>query len=109
MGLAPAKLPRLVETLDLTGYVTAEAAAQTGLVRGTPVIAGGADMACSALGTGCIEEGVVAVTIGTAAQVVTLAHKVDPRGAGRISFHPHAIAGELYAMGSIFSGGLTLR
>ena len=109
MGLDPAKLPRLVETLDLTGYVTAEAAAQTGLVRGTPVIAGGADMACSALGTGCIEEGVVAVTIGTAAQVVTLAHKVDPRGAGRISFHPHAIAGELYAMGSIFSGGLTLR
>lgn len=109
MGFDPAKLPRLVETTDLAGYVTPEAAAQTGLPQGTPVIAGGADMACSALGTGCVEEGVVAVTIGTAAQVVTLAHKVDPRGAGRISFHPHAIKGELYAMGSIFSGGLTLR
>ncbi len=109
MGFDLKHLPRLVETTDLAGHVTAEAASQTGLPCGTPVIAGGADMACSAVGTGCVEEGVVAVTIGTAAQVVTLAHKIDPRGAGRITFHPHAIVGELYAMGSIFSGGLTLR
>lgn len=109
MGLSLRHLPRLVETTDLAGRVTHEAASQTGLLEGTPVIAGGADMACSAVGTGCVEEGIVAVTIGTAAQVVTLANVIDPRGAGRISFHPHAIKGALYAMGSIFSGGLTLR
>ncbi|MEX0975187.1 MAG: xylulokinase [Bacillota bacterium] len=109
MGLDRKHLPRLIETTDLAGTITAEAARQTGLLVGTPVIAGGADMACSAVGTGCVEDGVVAVTIGTAAQVVTLAHKVDPGCAGRVSFHPHAFKGALYAMGSIFSGGLTLR
>ncbi|MGI5838283.1 MAG: xylulokinase [bacterium] len=109
MGLEARHLPQLIETQDIAGFVTEEAASKTGLRPGIPVVAGGADMACSAIGTGCTEEGVVAVTIGTAAQVVTLTREIKPECIGRLSFHPHAIPGALYTMGSIFTGGLTLR
>ena len=64
-------LPELVEGLAVAGHVTPEAARQTGLLSGTPVVAGGADMACSNAGTGRLEPGIVAVTLGMSGQVVT--------------------------------------
>jgi xylulokinase len=43
-------LPRTVEGPDVTGTVTAEAAAATGLAAGTPVVGGGGDQAANAVG-----------------------------------------------------------
>ena len=41
----------------VVGTVTEEAAAQTGLAVGTPVVAGGLDAACGTLGAGVIHPG----------------------------------------------------
>jgi xylulokinase len=109
MGLDPSKLPELVETTDVVGGVSRSAASATGLRPGTPVVAGGADMATSALGTAAVSPGVVAVTIGSSAQVTTPVLGFLPDARGRVSFHPHPVPDLLYAMGSIFGGGISLR
>ncbi|WP_054956993.1 FGGY-family carbohydrate kinase [Paenibacillus dakarensis] len=60
------KLPqRLVESSEIVGNVTTEASKRTGLMAGTPVIAGGVDCAVATLGMGVYEEGTYATTIGT--------------------------------------------
>lgn len=57
LGLKTNLLPDLHECSDTVGYVTDEAASLTGLAAGTPVVAGGLDAACSALGVGVICAG----------------------------------------------------
>ncbi|GAB5373686.1 MAG: hypothetical protein AcusKO_01480 [Acuticoccus sp.] len=46
------RLPRLVEPADIAGRISPEAAAQTGLAAGTPVIGGFFDVVSSAMGGG---------------------------------------------------------
>jgi xylulokinase len=48
------------------GYITPEAAAQTGLKVGTPVVNGSSDNSASALGAGMVAPGQVTLIIGTA-------------------------------------------
>lgn len=53
----PSLLPTLYDSHEIVGRVHREAAEQTGLAVGTPVVAGGLDAACDALGIGVIEVG----------------------------------------------------
>ena len=50
-------MPDIYPCHAAVGAVSAEAAAQTGLQQGTPVVAGGLDAACGTLGVGVISEG----------------------------------------------------
>lgn len=63
-GIARA-LPRVSLPDDVVGHVTPEAAALTGLVAGTPVVAGLHDVTASQLGIGGYGEGIVAIVAGT--------------------------------------------
>ena len=58
-GLADARerLPRLLAPTDIAGRVTEEAARETGLAAGTPVIGGFFDVISSALGAGVVRPG----------------------------------------------------
>ena len=57
LGLRPSLLPAVAPCSAVIGKVTAEAAAQTGLPEGTPVVAGGLDAACGTLGAGVVYPG----------------------------------------------------
>lgn len=57
LGIDLEKLPGLAPCCKVVGTVHARAAEQTGLRRGTPVVAGGLDAACGALGAGVIRPG----------------------------------------------------
>jgi len=50
---------------SVAGYITKEAAAETGLKVGTPVAAGLYDVAASTFGSGAIDPGILCVTSGT--------------------------------------------
>ena len=50
LDIPAAWLPAVHESADVTGRVSGEAAAATGLRTGTPVVAGGGDNACAAIG-----------------------------------------------------------
>lgn len=57
LGLNENMFPEVSACHDVVGYVTREAAAQTGLAEGTPVVAGGLDAACGSLGAGVLDAG----------------------------------------------------
>ena len=69
LEISPRLLPPTHEGTEVTGAVSAGAAAATGLRAGTPVVGGGGDQSAQAVGVGAIEEGIVALTLGTSGVV----------------------------------------
>ena len=74
-------LPPVSEPSAIVGHVSAQAAALTGLAKGTPVIAGLHDVTASSLGIGGHVSGVVAIVAGTYSinEVVSDYPHPDPR------------------------------
>ncbi len=62
-------LPELIESHELCGTLTKEAAEQLGLPEGIPVSAGGGDNMMGAIGTGNVTEGVVTASLGTSGTI----------------------------------------
>ena len=63
------QLPQLCPVTQTIGKVSAQAAADTGIPQGLPIIAGAADKACEVLGAGCLTPDVACLSYGTAATV----------------------------------------
>ena len=59
------KMPEVRRSIDVVGTLTPEAAQEMGLPRGTPVIAGMADIPAAATGSGALEDGDGHIYIGT--------------------------------------------
>ena len=57
VDLDPEKLPPALPSSTVIGQVTREAAAETGLLAGTPVVIGGGDGACATVGAGSVQPG----------------------------------------------------
>ena len=75
----PEKLPHLVAPGTIMGKITKEAAKQTGLPEGLPVVAAGSDKGCETLGSGVIDESVASLSFGTTATVQTTTRRyVEP-------------------------------
>ena len=69
----------LVEAGTVMGGITAEAAGQTGITAGLPLIATGSDKACETLGLGCLTPDSAALSFGTTATVeITMPNFVEP-------------------------------
>ncbi|MEW6046768.1 MAG: FGGY family carbohydrate kinase, partial [Bacillota bacterium] len=109
IGLDPAWFPPVVASGAVAGYITHEAAEQTGLKQGIPVLAGGADMAMGAVGAGLIEPDVAGVLLSTAGQVLLTVERIAPEALGRVYYFAHAIPDRYFAMGALLSAGLSLR
>ncbi|MGH7822355.1 MAG: FGGY-family carbohydrate kinase [Candidatus Binatia bacterium] len=62
-------LPGLRAAGAPAGTVTKQAAAETGLLEGTPVFTGGADTQCALLGNGVLEPGEAGAVLGTTTPV----------------------------------------
>jgi xylulokinase len=108
LGVKPELFPPVVESSEIVGRVTAEAAVATGLAAGTPVCAGGGDMPCMVLGSGVIAPGIVSVGIGTAGHAVTLAESVSDAAVNRLWPMCHTVPGEYAWLGCTLTGGASL-
>lgn len=108
-GLELAFLPRLYESSEICGKVSAAGAAATGLQPGTPVVAGAGDQAAGAVGMGIVTPGAVSATIGTSGVVfaATDCPALDPKG--RLHTFCHAVPGRWHVMGVTQAAGLSLR
>jgi xylulokinase len=102
-------LPPTYEGPQVTGRVSAEAAAATGLVAGTPVVAGGGDQAAGGVGVGAIAPGVVSVVLGTSGVVFapTDAPLIEPEG--RVHAFCHALPERWHLMGVTLSAAGSLQ
>jgi xylulokinase len=80
IGLDVALLPELHASTDVVGEVTPAAAEETGLAPGTPVVIGGGDGMCAAVGAGVIAEGSAYNYIGSSSWIAltTAAPILDP-------------------------------
>ncbi|MDG2066136.1 MAG: FGGY family carbohydrate kinase [SAR324 cluster bacterium] len=76
VGVDLKKFAPIYRSQDIIGEVTEEAARQTGLPIGIPVVAGGGDFPVSMLGFGIVGEGITADVTGTSTLVA--AHTVKP-------------------------------
>lgn len=108
-GLRADLLSPVKETGTVLGRVTAQAAAQSGLREGTPVVMGGGDVQLGCLGLGVVRAGQTAILGGTFwQQVVNLpAIRTDPEM--NIRINPHVIHGMVQAESISFFTGLTMR
>ncbi|HEX6506858.1 MAG TPA: xylulokinase [Chloroflexota bacterium] len=109
LDLSPDILPQAVPSTDIIGTVTAEAARHTGLAEGMPVVAGGADNACAAIGAGVLEPAQVLTSIGTSGTVVAPVHHPRPDPGARLHLFCHAVPDTWYLMGVVLSAGGSLR
>lgn len=109
LGFDLAWLPPTFEGTEITGRVTADAAALTGLRAGTPVVAGGGDQAANGVGTGAVSDGVVALSLGTSGVVFvsTSSPVIEPQG--RLHAFCHAAPGQWHLMGVMLSAAGSLR
>ncbi|HLQ77676.1 MAG TPA: xylulokinase [Terriglobia bacterium] len=109
LGIDRGILPRVMESAEISGRVSNSAALATGLVEGTPVVAGAGDQAASAVGNGIVEQGILSCTIGTSG--VVFAHTPTPvyDPAGRVHTFCHAVPGAWHVMGVTQGAGLSLQ
>jgi xylulokinase len=109
LGLTEDMLPKVYESPVASAAICRTAAGETGLPVGLPVAGGGGDNACSAVGNGVIEEGIVAVSVGTSGTVFSPMDepKMDPKL--RVHTFCHAVPGQWHAMGVVQSAGGSLR
>jgi autoinducer 2 (AI-2) kinase len=107
-GLSPGVLPPVANPGTVVGEVTAQAAEQTGLRPGTPVVAGGADTQLGLLGAG-VREGEFTVVAGTFWQNTVLVDKplIDP--GIRLRTLCHVTPGEWMLEGIGFYCGMAMR
>jgi len=64
-GIPREKLPRVCDPWEVIGEVTQKASRETGLKKGTPVVPGGGDWACTFYGAGYVKPGRAVDMTGT--------------------------------------------
>ncbi|MDR1128999.1 MAG: hypothetical protein LBL20_06775, partial [Treponema sp.] len=69
LGISPDLLPEPRPSTDNAGGITPEAARETGLLEGTPVIIGGGDGSCACVGAGVVSEGSAYNVLGSSSWI----------------------------------------
>jgi len=103
LELDPSLLPRCHESPEVSGRLTAEAAAATGLAEGTPVVGGGGDQAAGAVGNGVVRPGQLCLALGTSGVAFAPLAEHKPEPEGRLHTFCHAVPGRWHAMGVMLS------
>ncbi|UCE09234.1 MAG: xylulokinase [Candidatus Thorarchaeota archaeon] len=103
------KLPEPIQSGTQIGELSGRAAKETGLASGTPVVAGGGDQQCAALGVGVVREGSIKSTTGTG--TFMLAHSDSKRldSKMRVLCSCHVVPGTYVVEASMFTTGSALR
>lgn len=109
IGIPREWMPKVYESPEITGRITAQAASVTGLKEGTPVVGGGGDQAAGAVGNGIVETGVVSVSVGTSGVVFAFADEPVVDLGLRTHTFCHAVPGKWHVMGVMLSAGGSLR
>lgn len=77
-GISMDVLPPLVNPTDMAGSVTPKAAADTGLLCGTPVICGTTDTVLEVFASGAVKPGQMTVKLATAGRICVISDKAYP-------------------------------
>jgi len=101
-------LPSLIDSGQVIGHVTDDAARLTRLKQGTPVVSGGHDHICGALSVNVAHTGDVLDSIGTSeGLVVAMDQPLLKAEHGRVGYTQgaHVLPGQYYSMAGLYTGG----
>jgi xylulokinase len=100
-------LPPKTTSHAILGHVSADAARETGIAAGTPVIGGAADLIASALGAGLSKPGDVLLKFGGSIDVLIATDKAKPDA--RMYLDYHLVPGLFMPNGCMSTGGSGLN
>lgn len=109
LDINPTWLPEVLESREIAGEITAEAAALTGLRAGTPVVAGAGDQAAAGLACGIDDPRTVSINLGTSGVVFAACEGAPTDPTGAMHTFCHAIRDTCHLMGCMLSAGGSLR
>jgi xylulokinase len=99
-------LPRVFESHEVTGTLTAAAAKTLGLTTACKVVGGAGDCAAGAVGNGVVKKGILSTSIGTSGVMFVHSDTPEYDAAGRLHTFCHAVNGKWHMMGvNLTSGG----
>lgn len=100
-------LPPVIASHAVLGPLGEDAARQTGLPAGTPVVGGAADMIASALGAGVVRQGDILLKFGGSVDVLVATDVVAPDA--RLFLDYHLVPGLFMPNGCMSTGGSGLN
>jgi xylulokinase len=109
LGIPSTWLPRTFEGPEVTGRISASAAAVTGLRAGTPVVAGGGDQSANAVGVGVVSPGSAAMSVGTSGVIFAATSSPLYDELGRVHAFCHAVPDRWHLMSVMLSAAGSLR
>ncbi len=102
-------LPDIYKSTDVVGYVTKEAAALTGLLEGTPVVAGAGDGGCATIGVGSVTPGITYSNIGSSAWTSSTSTEPVKDPSMRTFTWAHPITGLFQPCGTMQTAGSSYK
>ena len=109
LKIDPHKFPPIYPSDAICGHVTSQAARETGLAEGTPVIIGSGDLASAALGSG-VNDDSFSLTLGTAGQLLATGQPGMGRQlAGKLFVFAHGDPSKELYLGSVPAGGFSFE
>ncbi len=99
------KMPEAKPSTFVCGEVTQEAATQTGIPAGTPVVIGAGDGCAAGVGAGSVMPGKSYTCIGSSAWVATTSQQPVFDDQMRTTTFPHAVPGMYHPCGAMQAGG----
>ncbi len=109
LDINPELLPPIVPSFHVAGHISPQAALDTGLLAGTPVVTGAADNIAAAVGMGVVKEGRAFITIGTSGVIFVHSNQMNADPMGRVHTFCHALPGTWATMSCTLSAGLSMR
>ncbi|MBE6930936.1 MAG: pentose kinase [Ruminococcaceae bacterium] len=108
-GVDIEKFPPIFPSHAIIGRVTVSAAAELGIPEGTPVVAGGVDNACMALGAGCFEDGDTYASLGSSAWITATTDAPVVDYDSMVYTFAHCVPGRFIPSLGIFASGSALK
>jgi xylulokinase len=107
-------LPDVLSSTTVSGEVTRQAADELGLPAGIPVVAGGGDAPCGAVGAGVVDPTSMLLTVSSGAQALAPSYSPAIDNSGRIhtfcsALDPTPLQAGWYQMGATMVAGLAMR
>jgi xylulokinase len=100
-----AKFPEIISSIDIVGTVTSQAAEATGLMKGTPVVAGAGDGGCATVGIGSVKPGITYNYIGSSSWISTTTTEVLQDAEMKNFTWAHPVPGYLQPCGTMQTAG----
>ena len=108
-GVDGTMFPEPMDSTQVLGEITRDAAAATGLRVGTPVALGGGDGSCAGVGVGCIKPGTAYNYLGSSSWIALTVEKPIVDEQMRTMNWAHCVPGYLHPSGTMQTAGSSMQ